>query len=309
MNVAISGQPKVSWPQHLLRKFKKFDTGLFINCGNGWVERDLYEIGLINKVIGIDIDDGMIKEAAEAAHFLGIPCQYLVNDCNTFVPHGMKVDLAVNHAAMHHVAYVNRLTHTLSTLLNPGGRYIAFDYVGAHRNQYPWEMWSALIEFNVTLPEPFRQKQLAYPHIKTMLHLDPTEAIHSELQLEIMKRYFDIEQFVPLGGPIAYHILFGNRALFEARDTDEGRATLRRILVADRDFEIANPHTNLFAFWIARPKLDGLPLHSDIIRWQAEEDEREAQAAAEGGRYYPVTALEMISDEISDLRYALSLTK
>jgi hypothetical protein len=169
-------------------------------------------------------------------------------------------------------------------------------------------MWSTLVEFNATLPEPFRQKQLAYPHIKTMLQMDPTEAVHSELQLEVMKRYFDIEQFVPLGGPIAYHILFGNHALFEARDTNEGRAALRRILATDRDFAMANPHTNLFAFWVARPKLDGSPSQADVSRWQAEEDEREARAAAQCGRYYPATALEIIYNEMSDLRYALSVT-
>jgi SAM-dependent methyltransferase len=307
LNVAISGQHDVAWPQHILTAFKRFDTALIVNCGNGWVERDLYKIGLINRAIGIDIGDGMIKEATEKAQLIGLPCQYVVADCNRFSSDDMRVDLVVNHAAMHHVGYINRLTRTLSTILNPAGRYVAFDYVGAHRNQYPWEMWSAVIEFNATLPEPFRQKQLAYPHIKTMLHVDPTEAIHSELQLEVMKRYFEIEQFVPLGGPIAYHILFGNHALFEARGTEEGIHTLQRILAADRDFATAQPHTNLFAFWVAKPKVCGGPTKADIDRWQTEEDEREARAAAQGGRYYPATALEIIYDEMGELRHSLSL--
>ena len=220
----------------------------------------------------------------------------------------MKIDLVVNHAAMHHVAYVNRLTHTVSKMLKPGGKYVGYDYVGAHRNQYPWEMWSACLEFNATLPEPFRLKQIAYPHMRTMLHLDPSEAVHSELQLEVLKRYFEIEQFVPLGGPIAYHVLFGNNALFEARETEEGHAALQRVIAADRDFTTANPHANLFAFWIAKPKTV-MPSIEEIRQWQTEEDEREADAASMGGRSYPTTALEMIYEEMADLRHALSLVK
>jgi hypothetical protein len=154
-------------------------------------------------------------------------------------------------------------------------------------------MWSAVLAFNASLPERLRLANIPYPHMKTMLHVDPTEAIHSELQLDVMRRYFDIEQFVPLGGPVAYHILFGNNALHAASDTDEGAAILQRVIEADRTFTVQNPHTNLFAFWVATPKTSGAISEAQASRWQAEENEREAAGLAAGGRYYPPTPLEM----------------
>jgi SAM-dependent methyltransferase len=293
-NIAVSGRADVNWQQHMLATFGSFDKAFVLNCGNGWVERDLYKIGLIREVIGVDISEETIKGAIEAAGEAGLPSRYIVADCNQFSFDNLHVDLVVNHAAMHHVACINRVTHALSSILRDNGRYVAFDYVGPHRNQYTRDSWSALTEFNSTLPEPFRQADLRYPHIKTMIYLDPTEAVHSELQLSVLERYFEVDQFVPLGGPIAYHILFGNRALLDAEDTQEGSAVIQRILEADRKLVAKKPHTNLFAFWVARPKVRA---QQQLRAWEAEENVRETAAQAAGGRYYPATALEILSDK------------
>ena len=56
---------------------------------------------------------------------------------------------------------------------------------------------------------------MSYPHLPTMLHDDPTEAIHSELIVETLQRYFHVERFVPLGGAIAYPLLTFNARLLE----------------------------------------------------------------------------------------------
>ncbi len=306
-NRSISGNEQVGWPQFLKERFGSFKRGFFINCGNGWVERDLFQAGVVNEVIGIDFSAKTIAEATEEARKINMPAKYSSADCNKFSSTGLMVDLVVNHAAMHHVAYINRLTHHMAEILRPNGHYVAFDYIGAHRNQYSWEMWSAMIEFNATLPERYRAK-LVYPHMKTMLYHDPNEAIHSELQLDLMHRYFDLQEYVALGGPIAYHILFENKQLFRERHTSEGMETLERILEADKQFVAAHPDSNLFAFWIARPKSETFPDQETIGEWQREEDDREALAAKNGGRYYSANALEMIYDELADLRYKLSLT-
>lgn len=306
-NRSISGNEHVDWPHYLKARFGEFKRSFFINCGNGWVERDLFKAGVVNEVIGVDFSARTIAEAIEEARKINMPAKYSVGDCNKLSSTSLTVDLVVNHAAMHHVAYINRLTRHIVGMLNPNGRYVAFDYVGAHRNQYSWEMWSAMIEFNLMLPDRYRAN-LVYPHMKTMLCHDPTEAIHSELQLDVMHRYFDVEEYVALGGPIAYHLLFENKRLFDERHTSEGSATLERIVEADKQFVTAHPDSNLFAFWIARPKLDAFPDSKTIDQWQLEEDHRETLAAKNGGRYYPANALEMIYDELAELRYKLSLT-
>lgn len=307
IDAEISGSPTTDWVGHLKSRGLTFDRCLMLNCGNGWVERDLYRTGLFREVFGFDIGEKMVDEATEQAKKMEMPARYVVADCNNFVPERDRFDLAVNFAAMHHVAYINRLTARTTAALKPGGRYVAFDYVGPHRNQYSWKIWSAIIELNATLPIAFRHDYIPYPHLKTMLHLDPTEAIHSELQVEMLKRYFDIAQYTELGGALAYHLLYGNAALFEARHSAAGQACLNAILDADKTFTTRHPDTNLFAFWIAAPKAKSALSEGQMQAWQADEDAREAAAALQAGRYYPPTALEILTNEISDLRYNLSL--
>jgi hypothetical protein len=44
-----------------------------------------------------------------------------------------------------------------------------------------------------------------------------------------------------------------------------------------------------------------------VTEWENEENRRESLAADNGGRYYSPTALEIIYDEMADLRYRLSV--
>jgi SAM-dependent methyltransferase len=308
-NCTISGSEDGDWYHYLREHFGTFQCGFFINCGNGWVERELFKVGVIKEAIGIDFSEKKIAEAIQGAQKIDMPARYFATDCNTFKPDGLVVDLVVNHAAMHHVAYINKLTYNIARMLGVNGQYVAFDYVGAHRNQYSWPMWSAIIEFNETLPERYRAN-LIYPHMATMLHNDPTEAIHSEIQISVLKRYFDIETYCALGGPIAYHILFENLALYNERETPEGIATIERILEADINFTKQNPDVNLFAFWIAKPKVENFPTQAQINEWQLEENDREIAAIQNGGRYYAKSVLETIyNDRHTTIEQKLASTK
>jgi len=305
-NQAISGDPLKNWIQHVRDKMGCFDNSLFVNCGNGWVERDLFREKLVQNVVGFDISETLIDAAASEAGKIGMPYVYMVGDANRIDLDGIDVDLVVNHGAMHHVAYIDRLTRQLYKVLGKSGVYVAFDYTGAHRNQYSWEAWSSTVELNASLPKRFRA-ELAYPHLKTMLHTDPTEAIHSELQIDVLKRYFHLQQFVPLGGSLAYHILYQNTRLHNEQHSPEGAETLQRIMNADRAFTAATPASSLFSFWVANPKPGVLDDQKALVEWEYEENLREDQALENGGRYYPESALEIIYEEIADLRYRLSL--
>jgi hypothetical protein len=177
------------------------------------------------------------------------------------------------------------------------GVFVSHDYIGPHRNQYPWEAWDAAANLNRELPERFRQK-MYYPHLLTMLELDPTEAIHSELIVETMRRYFVVDEFVPLGGAIAYQLLTHNARLFAAPDDDTERTeTIDRVLAADDAFTAADPEHSWFAFLVARPNKAALDDEAQLRAWTAEEDEREAAAAARGGEYYPHTTLQELALE------------
>jgi SAM-dependent methyltransferase len=299
-NVTITGSPTKTWSEHIRDKFGPFDRALFVNCGNGWVERDLFKSGTIRSAVGFDISDALLRQATEEASLIGMPSRYIVADCNVFDPTELgEFDLIVNYAAMHHVAYLNRITQKIAGMLNKNGIYVALDYVGPHRNQYEWSAWSKVLETNSSLPVHLRN-DLVYPHLATMLVHDPTEAIHSELIIEVVQRHFDLELLAPFGGAIAYPVLFNNIALHKVRHTEEGRALVSRILQVDREFTAECPDSSLFSFWVGRPKggRDG----SQLRAWQDEEDKRERGAAGSDGRYYSPTALELIYNMIAELR-------
>ena len=300
LNTLISGSEDVDWPHHLKTLHGTFEHAFLVNCGNGWVERDLFNFGVIRRATGSDISQALLDQAAAGAAKIGLPAAYRVADVNSFEPDGTAHDLVVNVGAMHHVARIDRMTRTLARMLGPQGIYAAFDYVGAHRNQYPWEMWSKIVELNYRLPPRFRVP-LAYPSLHMMLHTDPSEAVHSELQEECLRRYFDLEQHTPLGGSIAYTLLYQNRALHAAQDEPEAKAVIDRIMEADAAHLAERPQDNLFSFWIARPKRE-MPDAALLAHWEAEEQAREEAARLDAGRYYPAGALEIIYSEMESLR-------
>lgn len=304
-NYLINGNSELTWQDYILKRYGKFQSAFILNCGNGWVERDLYQKGLINSVTAFDFSGALVEEAKNHAALIGLPSHYFVADCNNLEMPQQSFDAIINHAAMHHVAYVNRLTYQIALALGDGGKYICFDYVGPHRNQYPYELWSQIVLMNSKLPKRY-SKNLIYPHIKTMLYSDPTEAIHSELQIEVFNRYFDVEKFTPLGGCVAYELLFNNVNLYQDRHTPTGMRAIESILEADDKFSQLFPNLNLFSFWIGSPKTSNFPSSEKIKFWQQEEDAREELARASGGRYYEPLALEIIYDNFDiSLRNAL----
>jgi radical SAM protein with 4Fe4S-binding SPASM domain len=246
-----------------------------------------------------------VEEAQGRAEAIGLPARYFVADANTVCLDNNTYDIIVNVGAMHHVAYINRLTEMLAQAAGEHGLYVGFDYVGPHRNQYSWNIWSSLLAVNERLPAQYR-RVLRYAHVPTMLSIDPSEAIHSELQISTLLRHFTVLDYVRLGGGVAYELLYDNKRLHADQHTPTGRVTLELIMRADTDALTTDPDFNLFSFFVAKPKrLDPVEVASQLA-WRAEENEREARAVADGGRYYPPTPLETIYNQFYELEQKLN---
>lgn len=149
INTLISGDGSRGWQQHLGQHHGRFERAFFPSCGNGWVEREMFQAGLIRQAEGSDVGVAMLQQARQLAQEMGLPAEYREGDINGMTLPEDRYDLVVNHAAMHHVAYINRVTCQLARSLKVSGLYVAFDYVGPHRNQYPWASWSAMVEMRL----------------------------------------------------------------------------------------------------------------------------------------------------------------
>ena len=201
-------------------------------------------------------------------------------------------DAVINVGACHHIARIDRVFRRLCELLPEDGWFISHDYIGPHRNQYPQDMWAAAWEFNEQLPVAM-QHELTYPHLPTMLALDPTEGIHSELIIETFERYFTTAYFADFGGAIAYLLLTHNDKVVS--DPAPWSDEIAEIL--DADDRCGLPP--LFAYWAGQPRKESLA-DPRLSTWTAEEELREQTAAGHNGEYYPRTMLQSLTTELCD---------
>ena len=276
-----------------LTKNRKFNKALMLNCGNGWVERELINIGLIKEAVGIDYSENLIAEARSNAAKL--PLRYYIVDTNTAIFPETGFDLVVNHAAAHHIAYINKVFLKISELLPKDGYFISMDYVGPHRNQYPREQWKAARELNQRLPKILRQ-EMRYPHLPTMLATDPTEAIHSELIIDTMNRYFHIEHHHKIGGALAYLLLTFNDNFFKASEEDKEK-WIQFILEEDSRYLLNNPMSSIFDFIVARSNKESLTDKKKIERFQEAENKREKYAMKNNGQYYKLVMIQSLDQQ------------
>jgi SAM-dependent methyltransferase len=289
INRRTSGDPSVDWKKDVRnRRGVPFERALVLNCGSGWVERELVEIGAVKSVIATDISESLVDFARSKANEQQLPIEYVVRDANAEPLPLDGVDLVINHAACHHLARLDRVLGSIADALPDDGWFVSFDYVGAHRNQYPAEQWEAAVFLNDELPAHLQSK-MSYPHLKTMLASDPSEAIHSELFLEVHDRYFAPVENRPIGGWLAYLILTGNDGLFDHLGP-EADHWVERVLAADQAAVHANPAHTLFSYVIGQPRRPS-PSAEQRAAWAEEEAQREEMASRNGGTYYPNTVI------------------
>jgi SAM-dependent methyltransferase len=245
------------------------------NCGNGRIERELHRRGVLERATGVDIGEDLLRTARAEAARLQLPFEYRRADINDVAALAAPVgtyDAVVAVAALHHIRYIDRVFRHLAELLGGDGRFVTYDYVGAHRNQWPWPQWEAVVALNDELPEPYRQ-HLVYPHLPTMLVDDPTEAIHSELVVATWNRYFTADVDVRLGGALAYPLLTHNLALHRAPAAE--RATwVGHVLDADAAFAAAHPELDVTLVRIGRPRPEVLTDTDQLEAWTMEEEAR-----------------------------------
>ena len=302
INQRISGDPTVKWFEHFANETgRTFKNALVLNCGNGWVERELLQYGLITGGVGIDYSQPLLDEAMSVAREGGMPLMYHQANINTGTLPPVEFDLVVNHAAAHHIAAIDRVFREVCRILPEDGWFVSFDYVGAHRLQYRIDAWEEAWRLNHELPEEFRQ-ELLYPPMPVALVVDPTEAIHSELILETFHRYFSEGQFTALGGAIAYPLLTHNARMFDAADDAERERWIDRIIEADDDFLARHPESTLFAYFAGQPKKPVLQRVELLGEWEAAAEQRERRAQENGGEYYERNPLSIVLVALEEQR-------
>jgi SAM-dependent methyltransferase len=280
----FTGDKNKWWVQDFQERFcqKPFEHGLVLNCGNGWVERELIDKGMVKRISAFDYSIDLLRVAKKDAGER--PIFYFQTDANRVDFGENQFDLVINVASLHHVQYINRLCRILSKAIKGNGILVNFDYIGPHRNQYPFKQWYYINRVNRSLPDFIRKSPIIKPHLPTMMFDDPTEAIHSELIIESMSRYFDIFERHDTGGGIAYELLTHNPKL-ENVPVDKLDFYIGRILALDKEYTKLKQVPPLFSYFLARPKKRVIQDKPMMDYYQEMEDRREETAYRHLGVY------------------------
>jgi SAM-dependent methyltransferase len=292
-----TGDETLWWMDYIKKRYASpsRDHALIIGCGNGWVERDLYDRKIAKHFDAFDGSEHYLEEAKANKGDRAI--SYFQADFNSFVPE-RKYDLIVNVAALHHVAYLYRFTSRLANALTPYGIFVNWDYVGPSRNQYSAPQVQAMLEANEALPEHLRTPHPLKPSLFEMLMGDPTEAVHAADIFHAVEQHFEFIERRDLGGAIAYQLLWNNIEGFVAADDEKARQALNELLEQDSGVTDSRRLPTLFSFFVCRAR-NRRDLPRSFYRRFIFEPLREAAAKRLFG-LYPSELLALASESPTD---------
>ena len=257
-NKLATGNENVSWIGDILTRFKEylpFDDVLIVGCGNGWLERQLYDLGIGKHFDAFDMSEKYINEAKELKQSRAI--DYFLDDINTMSKiEDDKYDAVFNFAVLHHVTEVDNALKKLARCLKTNGLMFNEEYVGPARNQYSDQHLKHMLEVMSDLPEKFRTKvKFLRPPLENF-RVEPSEAIHSDLILPLIPKYFDIVYQRNLNGGVAYQLLHNNIQEFEDDSNTESVKWLEYLLKQDVNYTDEGKVPILFWYGVCKPKTE-----------------------------------------------------
>lgn len=251
-----TGDENTIWQVDILSRFKEripFSECLVIGCGNGWVERQLYDLGVGKHFDAFDISDKYLQEAKKQCGNRNI--DYFREDINHLSSLGIeKYDAVFNVGVLHHTFRLTHAIWNLAKALKSNGLLFNFDYIGPAHNQYSDEHVSIMNEINSKLPDRFKSSHKMRPDIMNFYVGDISEAVHSDLIRPTISRFFDIIYERDLNGGIAYQILWNNIDEFKRGD-DDAKTSLTWLLKMDEEYTVNHKVPVLFWYSIGKPKL------------------------------------------------------
>lgn len=243
------------WQIDLLSRFEEyvpFKKCLVIGCGNGWVERQLYDLKIGLDFDAFDISEKYLEEAKEKKE--NRPINYYKDDLNNLekLPQNYY-DAVFNVGVLHHGFRLSKTLWHLNRSLKSNGLMFNFDYVGPAQNNYSDNHLKLLNQINKQLPKRFQSPHRLRPTKEDFAFGDPTEAVHADLVRTTFERFFDIIYQRELNGGIGYQILVNNTKEFHKTD-DDAKYYLAKILKYDEKYSIEQKVPVLFWYGVGKPK-------------------------------------------------------
>ena len=255
INKSATDNPKTTWMEDILGRFDQhvpFEKVLIVGCGNGWVERELYDLGIGKKFDAFDISADHIEMAKNLSD--GRNINYFLDDMNDLrnIPSD-DYDAIFNVGVLHHVFRLSRTIWTLHRRMKKGGLMFNFEYVGPAQNQYSDDHLKILEKTNGEIGNRFSTVIPLLPKKSGFETGDPSEAVNADLVRSTLLRFFDIVHDRDINGGVAYQILWNNIEEFEKND-DDAKNALELLIRRDRELTESGQVPVLFWYSVITPK-------------------------------------------------------
>ena len=266
INRQISGDPEIDWLTYVKHHYvpQKLNIGLDVGCGDGWLERQAYDLGICAHFHAFDIAEDAIETAKEKAKEHGIEenvC-YEVSNMNTASLGKRRYDIAFSSSAVHHFHDLEHVFSEVNECLRPSGIFALNEYIGPSQFQWTQKQMKIIDDILGILPEKYRQYinlpgqiklQGDKPSMKWMNDYDPSEAIRSAEILSVLPKYFDVVKRIDFGGTLLHMLLNDIVGNFDEDDEDQ-LAFVKLLCYFEETLIKENVLSSDFAIIIARKR-------------------------------------------------------
>jgi len=244
INEQVSGSKEIGWLQYVSNKFlaplKKELTVLSLGSGTGSLERQLQMLVRVAQVDAFDISEAAVRQAKEAAarDGLGKRINYQVVDLNLIELPKERYDVVFSGSCLHHIRALEHVVSQSAQALKPAGYFIANEYIGPSRFQFPLQQVKVIEDLLVLLPIRYKKRirlasgyklHFTPPDPKSMESIDPSEAVRSDEVLPVTKQYLKMVEIRPYGGCILHMLLQDIAGNFD-ENSEEDSLRLRALV-------------------------------------------------------------------------------
>jgi O-antigen biosynthesis protein len=263
--VATAGKDNLHWINYLVEKY--FPNGcermLSVGCGDGELERHLYQLNAFKSMEGLDISTARIEKAASLAHDQNCAnIEYRVRDVEGEGLPDKKYDAVFFNSSLHHFEGIDALLAQTAKRLKPDGFLVLYEYVGPNRLEYTEQEKAILRELFDEIPEKYRVSRSRENYGKLIrsplffdpvevARADPSEAINSEAIIPAVHKHFNVVEYNKIGGTVL-HVLLQNIAGHFQEDDKESMEVLNFLFEKEKALIHQGELPNHFALIVAK---------------------------------------------------------
>lgn len=240
INRRVTGDRAVTPLEHFKRSYcaQPRGLGLSLGSGDGQLEIAAVDLGIVERIIGIDISSERVKRATERIpERLQGRVEFVVENLETYKP-DETFDVVFAKSVLHHIEDLEGWCDAFNTLLSDDGVLYVDDFIGPSRFQWTDVQLYVINRLRDVLPEPLLRDLVLdddspspavnRPNVERFIAVDPSEAIRSSDIGFVLEQALEPLELRDYGGAL-FHMFF-NRIMANFAGED---ALVRMVMETD----------------------------------------------------------------------------